>query len=63
MAGYCHADPVAMMTSLPGVFAVGDIRSSQLTRQITTATGDATTATIAAARWIEEQARRLHDAP
>ncbi len=35
-----------METSLPGLYAVGDVRS-QLVRQITTAVGDATTATIA----------------
>lgn len=36
-----------METSIPGLFAAGDVRS-QLTRQITTAVGDATTAAIAA---------------
>jgi hypothetical protein len=30
---------------------------SQLTRQISTAVGDATTATIAAAKWVEEWRR------
>src|SRR5437773_4459505 len=35
-----------MMTSIPGLFAAGDVRS-QMTRQITTAVGDATTAAIA----------------
>lgn len=35
-----------MMTSIPGLFAAGDLRV-QLTRQITTAVGDATTAAIA----------------
>jgi len=42
-----------MMTSVPGIFAAGDVRS-QLTRQVTTAVGDATTATIAASKWVEE---------
>ena len=36
--------------------AAGDVRA-QLTRQITTAVGDATTATIAASKWVEERAR------
>ncbi len=42
-----------MRTSLPGLFAAGDVRS-QLTRQITTAVGDATTATIAAEKYLTE---------
>jgi thioredoxin reductase (NADPH) len=41
-----------MQTSLPGVYAVGDVRS-QLTRQITTAVGDATTAAIHAVKQLE----------
>lgn len=41
-----------METSLPGVFAAGDVRS-QFVRQITNAVGDATTAAIAATRLLE----------
>jgi thioredoxin reductase (NADPH) len=41
-----------MQTSIPGVYAVGDVRS-QLTRQITTAVGDATTAAIHAVKQLE----------
>lgn len=55
-SGYYITDPCTMMTSIPGVFAAGDVRS-QLTRQITTAVGDATTAAIAATRWLEEAHR------
>ena len=55
-AGYYIAHPMTMMTSVPGIFAAGDVRS-QLTRQISTAVGDATTATIAAAKWVEEWKR------
>ncbi len=51
--GYYTTDPMTMMTSVPGIFAAGDVRS-QLTRQVTTAVGDATTATIAASKWVEE---------
>src|ERR1700758_2868342 len=40
-----------MMTSIPGLFAAGDVRS-QLTRQITTAVGDATTAAIAVEKYL-----------
>jgi len=39
------------MTSIPGLFVAGDLRS-QLTRQVTTASGDATTAAIAADKYI-----------
>lgn len=55
-AGYYLTDPMTMMTNIPGLFAAGDVRS-QLTRQITTAVGDATTATIAASKWVEEWAK------
>jgi thioredoxin reductase (NADPH) len=53
VGGYYTADPMTMMTSVAGLFAAGDVRA-QLTRQITTAVGDATTATIAASKWAEE---------
>src|SRR5256886_2575012 len=49
-AGYFVTDD-RMMTSLPGLFAAGDVRS-QLTRQITTAVGDATTAAIAVEKYL-----------
>jgi thioredoxin reductase (NADPH) len=55
-AGYYVTNPVTMETSVPGVFAAGDVRS-QLTRQVTTAVGDATTATLAAAKYVEEWER------
>ncbi len=58
IAGHVDHDPLgyvltdnAMMTSIPGMFAAGDLRS-QLTRQVTTASGDATTAAIAADKYI-----------
>ncbi|UCF20361.1 MAG: thioredoxin-disulfide reductase [Gemmatimonadota bacterium] len=48
-----------MRTSIPGLFVAGDVRA-QLTRQITTAVGDATTALIAAEKYLTElkEARR-----
>lgn len=55
-AGYYLTDPYSMMTSIPGVFAAGDVRA-QFTRQITTAVGDATTAALAAVKWVEERAK------
>jgi len=42
-----------METSIPGIYACGDVRS-QLVRQITNAVGDATTAAVAAEKRIEE---------
>jgi len=48
--GYFVTDE-RMMTSIEGLFAAGDVRS-QLTRQITTAVGDATTAAIAVEKYL-----------
>jgi thioredoxin reductase (NADPH) len=53
--GYVLTDP-NMQTSIRGLFAAGDLRS-QLTRQVTTAVGDATTAAIAAEKYL----KALHD--
>ena len=41
-----------METGVPGIYAAGDVRA-QLARQVTTAVGDATTAVIAAEKYIE----------
>ena len=49
--GYLLTD-VNMQTSIPGLFAAGDVRA-QLTRQVTTAVGDATTAAIAAEKYLK----------
>lgn len=49
--GYLVTDP-NMQTSIPGLFAAGDVRA-QLTRQVTTAVGDATTAAIAAEKYLK----------
>jgi len=49
--GYLITDH-RMMTSMAGLFAAGDVRS-QLTRQITTAVGDATTAAIAVEKYLK----------
>jgi thioredoxin reductase (NADPH) len=54
--GYLITDEV-MMTSIPGLYAAGDVRA-QLTRQVTTAVGDATTAVIAATRYLAEWKER-----
>ena len=49
--GYVITD-LAMQSSISGLFVAGDMRA-QLTRQVTTAQGDATTAAIAADRYIK----------
>jgi thioredoxin reductase (NADPH) len=51
--GYLITDS-SMQTSIPGLFAAGDVRQ-QLTRQITTAVGDGTTAAIAADKFLTER--------
>jgi thioredoxin reductase (NADPH) len=56
-SGYLLTDD-RMMTSLPGLFAAGDVRA-QLTRQITTAVGDATTAAIAAEKYLADRRSRI----
>jgi thioredoxin reductase (NADPH) len=52
--GYLITD-WSMQTSLPGLFAAGDVRV-QVTRQVTTAVGDATTAAIAAEKYLKARA-------
>lgn len=49
--GYLLTD-ANMQTSVPGLFAAGDVRA-QLTRQVTTAVGDATTAAIAVEKYLK----------
>ena len=56
-SGYIITDD-RMMTSIPGLFAAGDLRV-QLTRQITTAVGDATTAAIAVEKYLTDRKSRL----
>ena len=57
--GHVHHDDMGylltdanMHTSIRGLFAAGDVRA-QLTRQVTTAVGDATTAAIAAEKYLK----------
>jgi thioredoxin reductase (NADPH) len=50
--GYIVTD-YKMETSVPGIFACGDVRS-QLVRQITNAVGDGTTAAVAAEKYLEQ---------
>ena len=55
--GYLVTDD-RMMTSIPGLFAAGDLRA-QLTRQVTTAVGDATTAAIAVEKYLAERKSKV----
>jgi len=64
IAGHFDHDPQGyvitdshMMTSIPGLFAAGDLRV-QLTRQVTTAVGDATTAAIAVEKYLADRKER-----
>jgi thioredoxin reductase (NADPH) len=51
--GYIITDSMTMMVpSVPGMFVAGDMRA-QLTRQVTTAAGDGTTAAIAAEKYFK----------
>jgi thioredoxin reductase (NADPH) len=52
--GYIITDDRMMVPSIPGLFAAGDLRV-QLTRQVTTAVGDATTAAIAVEKYLAER--------
>lgn len=56
-SGYVVTDD-RMMTSVPGLFAAGDLRA-QLTRQVTTAVGDATTAAIAVEKYLADRRSRV----
>ncbi len=56
--GYVKTDTM-MHTSIKGLFAAGDLRS-QLTRQVTTAVGDATTAAIAVEKYLKARAEGGH---
>jgi thioredoxin reductase (NADPH) len=59
-AGYIITND-RMETSIPGLFAAGDLRV-QLTRQVTTAVGDATTAAIAVEKFLTAR-KTLEKAP
>jgi thioredoxin reductase (NADPH) len=50
-----------MRTSIPGIWAVGDVRS-QLTKQIATAVGDGTTAAVAASQYLDSLKDRIPEA-
>ncbi|MCC6317716.1 MAG: FAD-dependent oxidoreductase [Gemmatimonadaceae bacterium] len=50
--GYVITDMTMMSPSVPGLFVAGDMRA-QLTRQVTTAAGDGTTAAVAAEKYVK----------
>jgi thioredoxin reductase (NADPH) len=51
--GYLFTD-MNMATNVKGIYAAGDVRH-QLTKQITTAVGDGTTAVVAVTKLLEER--------
>ncbi len=59
--GYIRTD-TNMETSIRGLFAAGDLRA-QLTRQVTTATGDGTTAAIAVEKYLTALRHGQRNAP
>ena len=59
--GYIRTD-ANMETSIRGLFAAGDLRA-QLTRQVTTATGDGTTAAIAVEKYLTALRHGQESAP
>jgi len=60
-SGYVITDS-SMHTSVPGLYAAGDLRV-QVTRQITTAVGDATTAVIAIEKFLKERSQQEAQEP
>ncbi len=50
--GFVKTDPATLQTSVPGVFAAGDVRAGSA-RQITAAVGEGTVAAFMAQRWVE----------
>lgn len=54
--GFVKTDPATLATSMPGVFAAGDVRSGSR-KQITSAAGEGTVAAFMVAEWIERRHR------
>ncbi|CAB1128977.1 Thioredoxin reductase [Candidatus Hydrogenisulfobacillus filiaventi] len=54
--GYIIADERTLATSVPGIFAAGDVRQKEL-RQVATAVGDGSTAAVQAEEYLEELKR------
>jgi thioredoxin reductase (NADPH) len=54
--GFIKTNPVDMSTSLPGIFAIGDVTNKQV-RQVVVATGEGCIAALSADRYIHERKR------
>lgn len=55
-AGFVQADPATLATSVPGVFAAGDVRAGSR-KQITAAVGEGTVAAFMVGEWLERRGR------
>jgi thioredoxin reductase (NADPH) len=55
-AGFVGGDPRTLETSVPGVFAAGDVRDGS-SKQITAAVGEGTVAAFMVQRWLESRRR------
>ena len=52
--GFVVADPGTLATSLPGVYAAGDLRAGSA-KQITSAVGEGTVASFMVQQWLERR--------
>lgn len=55
--GFVRTDPATLATSVPGVYAAGDVRSGSA-KQITAAVGEGTVASFMVQAWLEAKAHR-----
>ncbi len=59
-AGFVRTDPNTLATSVPGLFAAGDLRAGSA-KQITAAVGEGTVAAFMVQAWLERRRREKED--